>query len=96
MTRPPRRFVPAITPLAAGLSVDTPRFAAFCRQLRAAGADSPAVFATRSEATSRAVAEGMGDRDCARVRAPRVPPGEGLKHAARQADALRFWEESAT
>lgn len=59
MTHTPRLFVPAITPFAADLSVDTARFVAFCRRLLAEGADGLAVFGTTSEANSLSVAERM-------------------------------------
>jgi 4-hydroxy-tetrahydrodipicolinate synthase len=57
MTHTPRLFVPAITPFAADLSVDTARFVAICRRLLDDGADGLAVFGTTSEANSMSVAE---------------------------------------
>jgi 4-hydroxy-tetrahydrodipicolinate synthase len=45
-------LVPALTPFAADLSVDSERFAVHCRWLLAEGADGLAVFGTTSEANS--------------------------------------------
>jgi 4-hydroxy-tetrahydrodipicolinate synthase len=59
MSHTPRLFVPAITPFAADMSVDVPRFVAICRRLLDDGADGLAVFGTTSEANSLSVAERM-------------------------------------
>lgn len=52
-------FVPAITPFAADLSVDTTRFVRHAQSLLAAGAHGLAPFGTTSEANSLAVEERM-------------------------------------
>lgn len=52
----PRVFVPVVTPFRSDLSVDTPRFVAFCRWLVGQGAGL-AVFGTNSEANSLSLAE---------------------------------------
>ncbi len=55
--RAPELLVPAITPFAADLSVDTGAFLAHARRLLAAGAHGLAPFGTTSEANSLTVAE---------------------------------------
>jgi 4-hydroxy-tetrahydrodipicolinate synthase len=80
MTRTPRLFVPAITPFAADLSVDTARFVAICRRLLDDGADGLAVFGTTSEANSLSVAERMTALDAlvkAGIDPARLIPGTG-------------------
>lgn len=80
MTRTPRLFVPAITPFAADLSVDTARFVAICRRLLDDGADGLAVFGTTSEANSLSVAERMATLDAlvkAGIDPARLIPGTG-------------------
>ena len=52
-------FVPAITPFASDLSVDTARYVAHAQTLIAAGAHGLAPFGTTSEANSLSVAERM-------------------------------------
>lgn len=52
-------FVPAITPFAADLSVDTQRFVARCQVLLEAGAHGLAPFGTTSEANSLTIEERM-------------------------------------
>jgi 4-hydroxy-tetrahydrodipicolinate synthase len=52
-------FVPAITPFAADLSVDHPRFVAHAKALLATGAHGLAPFGTTIEANSLSVAERM-------------------------------------
>lgn len=59
ITRQIELFVPAITPFADDLSVDTVRFVAHARALIASGAHGLAPFGTTSEATSLSVAERM-------------------------------------
>jgi 4-hydroxy-tetrahydrodipicolinate synthase len=80
MTRTPRLFVPAITPFAADLSVDTARLVAICRRLLDDGADGLAVFGTTSEANSLSVAERMTALDAlvkAGIDPARLIPGTG-------------------
>ena len=80
MTRTPKLFVPAITPFAADLSVDTARFIANCRALLDDGADGLAPFGTTSEANSMSVAERIGLLDAlidAGIAADRLIPGTG-------------------
>lgn len=80
MTRTPKLFVPAITPFAADLSVDTARFIANCKALLDDGADGLAPFGTTSEANSLSVAERVDLLDAlidAGVPAARLIPGTG-------------------
>jgi 4-hydroxy-tetrahydrodipicolinate synthase len=80
MTRTPKLFVPAITPFAADLSVDTARFIANCKALLDDGADGLAPFGTTSEANSLSVAERIDLLDAlidAGVPAVRLIPGTG-------------------
>lgn len=58
-TRKIELFVPAITPFAEDLSVDTERFVAHAKALLANGAHGLAPFGTTSEANSLSVAERM-------------------------------------
>ena len=55
--RPIQLFVPAVTPFADDLSIDTDRFVANARRLLDAGAHGLAPFGTTSEATSLTLAE---------------------------------------
>lgn len=59
MTRKIELFVPAITPFAEDLSVDTGRFVGNCKALLSAGAHGLAPFGTTSEANSLTLAERM-------------------------------------
>lgn len=80
MTRTPKLFVPAITPFAADLSIDTDRFIANCKALLDDGADGLAPFGTTSEANSLSVAERIELLDAlidAGVPADRLIPGTG-------------------
>lgn len=80
MTRTPKLFVPAITPFAADLSVDTARFIANCKALLDDGADGLAPFGTTSEANSLSVAERIDLLDAlidAGVPTARLIPGTG-------------------
>lgn len=80
MTHTPRLFVPAVTPFAADLSVDTDRFVMVCRQLLDDGADGLAVFGTTSEANSMSVAERMAALEAllaAGIDPARLIPGTG-------------------
>ena len=80
MTRTPKLFVPAITPFAADLSVDTARFIANCKALLDDGADGLAPFGTTSEANSLSVTERTDLLDAlidAGVPAARLIPGTG-------------------
>lgn len=80
MTRTPKLFVPAITPFAADLSVDTGRFISNCKALLDDGADGLAPFGTTSEANSLSVAERIELLDAlidAGVPAARLIPGTG-------------------
>lgn len=80
MTHKPRLFVPAITPFAPDLSVDTDRFVAICRRLLDDGADGLAVFGTTSEATSLSVAERIDALEAllaAGIDPARLIPGTG-------------------
>jgi 4-hydroxy-tetrahydrodipicolinate synthase len=80
LTRTPKLFVPAITPFAADLSVDTDRFITNCRSLLDDGADGLAPFGTTSEANSMSVAERIELLDAlidAGIAADRLIPGTG-------------------
>jgi 4-hydroxy-tetrahydrodipicolinate synthase len=80
MTHTTRLFVPAVTPFAADLSVDTARFVAYCRRLLDDGADGLAVFGTTSEANSMSVAERIAALEAlvaAGVDPGRLIPGTG-------------------
>lgn len=80
MTHRPRLFVPAVTPFAADLSVDTARFVAICRRILDDGADGLAVFGTTSEANSMSVAERIAALEAlaaAGVEPGRLIPGTG-------------------
>lgn len=80
MTHQPRLFVPAITPFAPDLSVDTARFVAHCRLLLEDGADGLAPFGTTSEANSMSVAERMAALDAlieGGIDPQRLIPGTG-------------------
>ena len=80
MTHTPRLYVPAITPFAPDLSVDTARFVASCRRILDDGADGLAVFGTTSEANSMSVAERMAALDAlvdAGIDPARLIPGTG-------------------
>jgi len=80
MTHTTCLFVPAITPFAADLSVDLPRFVAFCQQLLADGADGLACFGTTSEANSMSVSERMAALEAlveAGIAPDRLIPGTG-------------------
>jgi len=75
-----RLFVPAVTPFAPDLSVDLPRFVAFCQQLLADGADGLACFGTTSEANSMSVSERMAALEAliaAGIAPDRLIPGTG-------------------
>lgn len=80
MSHTPRLFVPAITPFAADLSVDVPRFVAICRRLLDDGADGLAVFGTTSEANSLSVGERISALEAlvaAGIAPARLIPGTG-------------------
>lgn len=80
MTRSPKLFVPAITPFAADLSIDTVRFIANCKALLDDGADGLAPFGTTSEANSMSVAERIDLLDAlidSGVPSDRLIPGTG-------------------
>lgn len=80
MTHTPRLYVPAITPFAPDLSVDTARFVASCRRILDDGADGLAVFGTTSEANSMSVAERMAALEAlvaAGIDPARLIPGTG-------------------
>ncbi|SMY06097.1 dihydrodipicolinate synthase family protein [Flavimaricola marinus] len=78
-------FVPAITPFAADLSVDTGRFVAHSKGLLASGAHGLAPFGTTSEANSLTVAERMSALEAlveAGIPAEQLIPGTGCCAAA--------------
>ncbi|WP_375552270.1 dihydrodipicolinate synthase family protein [Rhodophyticola porphyridii] len=78
-------FVPAITPFAADLSVDTDRFVAHAKALIAAGAHGLAPFGTTSEANSLSVAERMQALEAlidAGIPPAQLIPGTGCSAAA--------------
>ncbi len=78
-------FVPAITPFAADLSVDTGRFVAHAKGLLAAGAHGLAPFGTTSEANSLSVAERTAALEAltrAGIPAAQLIPGTGCCAAA--------------
>jgi len=80
MTHTPRLYVPAITPFAPDLSVDTERFVTSCRRILDDGADGLAVFGTTSEANSMSVAERMAALEAlvaAGINPARLIPGTG-------------------
>ena len=80
MTHTPRLYVPAITPFAPDLSVDTERFVTSCRRILDDGADGLAVFGTTSEANSMSVAERMAALEAlvaAGIDPARLIPGTG-------------------
>jgi 4-hydroxy-tetrahydrodipicolinate synthase len=80
MTHTPRLYVPAITPFAPDLSVDTARFVASCRRILDDGADGLAVFGTTSEANSMSVTERMAALEAlvaAGIDPARLIPGTG-------------------
>jgi 4-hydroxy-tetrahydrodipicolinate synthase len=85
MTRKIELFVPAITPFAADLSIDTERFVAHARALLAAGAHGLAPFGTTSEANSLSVAERIAALEAlieAGIPASQLIPGTGCCNAA--------------
>lgn len=80
MTHTPRLFVPAITPFAADLSVDTDRLVTNCRALIDDGVHGLAPFGTTSEANSMSVAERMEALEAlieAGISPDRLIPGTG-------------------
>ncbi|MBY4891227.1 dihydrodipicolinate synthase family protein [Rhodobacteraceae bacterium N5(2021)] len=85
MPRKIELFVPAITPFAADLSVDTERFVANAHRLIANGAHGLAPFGTTSEANSLSVAERMEALDAlidSGLDASLLIPGTGCCNAA--------------
>lgn len=85
MPRKIELFVPAITPFAADLSVDTVRFVANAHRLIANGAHGLAPFGTTSEANSLSVAERMEALDAlidSGMDAAQLIPGTGCCNAA--------------
>lgn len=62
-----RLFIPAVTPFAADLSVDTASFVRIAKALIAAGADGLAPFGTTSEANSLTLAERINALDALRA-----------------------------
>jgi 4-hydroxy-tetrahydrodipicolinate synthase len=80
MSHNPQLFVPAITPFAADLSVDTARLVRHCRELLNDGADGLAPFGTTSEANSMSVAERIDALEAlleAGIPAAKMIPGTG-------------------
>lgn len=78
-------FVPAITPFAADLSVDTSRFVAHARALIANGAHGLAPFGTTSEANSLSVTERMAALEAlieGGIAPSQLIPGTGCCNAA--------------
>jgi 4-hydroxy-tetrahydrodipicolinate synthase len=78
-------FVPAITPFAADLSLDTARFVAHAQSLIAAGAHGLAPFGSTSEANSLSVSERMAALEAlvaAGVSPSQLIPGTGCCAAA--------------
>jgi 4-hydroxy-tetrahydrodipicolinate synthase len=78
-------FVPAITPFAADLSVDTARFVAHAKALIAGGAHGLAPFGTTSEANSLSVTERMAALEAlveAGISPQQLIPGTGCCAAA--------------
>ncbi|OAN79496.1 dihydrodipicolinate synthase family protein [Jannaschia sp. EhC01] len=85
MPRKIELYVPAITPFAADLSVDTERFVANAHRLIANGAHGLAPFGTTSEANSLSVAERMEALDAlidSGLDASLLIPGTGCCNAA--------------
>lgn len=84
-TRKIELFVPAITPFAADLSVDTERFVAHAKALLANGAHGLAPFGTTSEANSLSVAERMAALEAlidGGIDPAQLIPGTGCCNAA--------------
>jgi 4-hydroxy-tetrahydrodipicolinate synthase len=84
-TRQIELFVPAITPFAADLSVDTTRFVAHARELIANGAHGLAPFGTTSEANSLSVLERMAALEAlidGGIAPVQLIPGTGFCNAA--------------
>lgn len=84
-TRKIELFVPAITPFAADLSVDTARFVANAKALLANGAHGLAPFGTTSEANSLSVAERTAALEAlidAGIDPAQLIPGTGCCNAA--------------
>lgn len=84
-TRQIELFVPAITPFAADLSVDTERFVAHARALIASGAHGLAPFGTTSEANSLSLSERMAALEAlidAGIPPAQLIPGTGCCNAA--------------
>lgn len=87
-TKMPRKielFVPAITPFAADLSVDTVRFVTHAKALIANGAHGLAPFGTTSEANSLSVAERMAALEAlieSGIDPVQLIPGTGCSNAA--------------
>ena len=73
-------FVPAVTPFAADLSVDTPRFVRHAKALIESGANGLAPFGSTSEANSLSVTERMASLEAlcaAGIPASKLIPGTG-------------------
>ncbi|WP_341862596.1 dihydrodipicolinate synthase family protein [Gymnodinialimonas sp. 57CJ19] len=84
-TRKIELFVPAITPFAADLSINTVRFVANAKALLANGAHGLAPFGTTSEANSLSVAERMAALEAlidAGIDPAQLIPGTGCCNAA--------------